>query len=130
MKKLLLGLVLFAAFLLADKYFNKKISEGETMKTATIETRDTTFTTKVEVTYPAGVGEKVYTAKETKGKIIIAKVEMSGKLKPKDERNQKSGYISPRVTYLLLNDSSMVVCKKADVLAPITEEAALALINN
>lgn len=131
MKKILLSIILFAAFLMADKYFNINFSRrtSDTFKTATITTMDTTYTTKVEVTYPAGVGEKVYTAKETNGKRIIAKVELNGKLKPKAEREKKSGYIPPRVTYLLLNDSSLVIAKRADILAPITEEAAIALIN-
>jgi hypothetical protein len=96
----------------------------DTKKIALITTADTCYKTKVEVTYPTEVGNREYSAKDFKGKNLVAKLEICGKYKPLEERIKKEGVITNKVIYLLLSDGSIIVNKQPDVIAPLTEEAA------
>ena len=131
MKKLLLGIVLIITLVLIDRCHSRNSVQlvDNTHKTATITTADTTFNHEVEVTYPVGVGERIYTAREINGKNLIATIAINGRLKPKDERRQGNRCISAKVTYMLLDDGSMIISKEPDIIAPITEEFARELLN-
>ena len=132
MKKLFWGIVLVITLVMLHKCHreNRDAQVNDNHITCTITKADTTFTREVEATYPLGVGERVYTAREINGKNIVSKVECSGRLKPKSERTKKSGYITPRVIYILLDDGAIIVSKMPDVVAPLTEEAARELLTN
>lgn len=130
MKKFLLWVVLTVALVVAHKYYTSYRSQkvNDTTVYCRISKADTTYTIKVDATYPVGVGEREYSTKEINGRKFIATLETVGKMKPAEERRY-CGYSSTIVTYILMDNGKMIVSKETDVIAPLTEEAAKELLN-
>jgi len=130
MKKFLLWVVLTVALVVGHKYYTDHRSHEaeDTRVSCRISKADTTYICKVEATYPIGVGEREYTAKEINGKKFIAMLETVGKMKPAEERRY-CGFSSTIVTYVLMNNGKIIVSKEQDVIAPLTEEKAKELLN-
>jgi hypothetical protein len=129
MKKFLCWLILTVVLVVAHKYYTEHRSsrDQDTSVYCRISKADTTYTIKVEATYPAGIGEREYTAKEINGKKFIAMLETVGKMKPANER-RFCGFSSTIVTYVLMDNGKIIVSKESDVIAPLTEEAAKELL--
>ena len=130
MKKVFLWVILTAVLIVGHKYWTDHRSHEaqDTRVSCRITNADTTYIVKVEATYPTGVGEKEYTAKEINGKKFTAMLETVGKMKPANER-RFCGFSSTIVTYVLMDNGKIIVSKEQDVIAPITEEEAKELLN-
>ena len=129
MKKFFCWVVLTVALVVAHKYYTnyRSTQAQDTRVSCRITNADTTYTVKVEATYPTGVGEREYTAKEINGKKFIAMLETVGKMKPAEERKY-CGFSSTIVTYVLMDNGKIIVSKESDVIAPLTEERAKELL--
>lgn len=129
MKKIFLWIILTAVLVVAHKYWTdyRSTQAQDTRVSCRISNADTTYICKVEATYPIGVGEREYTAKEINGRKFIAMLEIVGKMKPVEER-RFCGFSSTIVTYVLMDNGVIIVSKEQDVIAPLTEEKAKELL--
>lgn len=126
---MLLWIILTVALVMGHKYYtdHRSTQAQDTRVSCRISKADTTYICKVEATYPAGVGEKEYSAKEINGRKFVSMLETVGKMKPANER-RFCGFSSTIVTYVLMDNGKIIVSKEQDVIAPITEEYAKELL--
>ena len=130
MKRFLLWIVLTVALVMGHKSYTDHRSHeaSDPRVSCRISKADTTYTCKIEATYPAGVGEREYSEKEINGRKLVSMLETVGKMKPEGERKY-CGYSSTIVTYMMMDNGKIIVSKETDVIAPITEEKAKELLS-
>lgn len=130
MKKVFLWVILTAVLIVGHKYWTDHRSHEaqDTRVSCRITNADTTYIVKVEASYPVGVGEKEYSAKEINGRKFVAMLETVGKMKSPEER-RFCGFSSTIVTYAMLDNGKIIVSKEPDVIAPLTEKKAKELLS-